>query len=90
MKTSRPLTLEYAEEPFGERVVGAAADRAHAADQIVAAQEALLLVARELTPSIRVQEHSFAIFALPQRHGYCLQDELTILNGAHPPTDREP
>jgi hypothetical protein len=23
MKTSRPLTLEYAEEPFGERVVSA-------------------------------------------------------------------
>lgn len=46
------LSFEHAEEPFDQRIVGAAANAAHAAGHVVALQEPLVLGARELTATI--------------------------------------
>ena len=51
------LPLEYPEEPFTRRVVAAVADRAHAADQCVAAQEFLVRAADELGGFNRSSQH---------------------------------
>jgi hypothetical protein len=48
--------LELPEETLAGRIVGAMANRAHAADQRVAAQELLVGAADELPAAIRVQD----------------------------------
>ena len=55
-----PFPLEHREKPFARRVVAAMADRAHAADQGVAAQKLLIRAADELPAAIRMQDH-FAV-----------------------------
>jgi hypothetical protein len=50
-------------------------------------QKALVLVARELRASIRVQNDRRSIRPLPQRHQHGLQDKLTILTATHRPAD---
>ena len=89
VSTIDAFALEHPEEAFDQCVVGAAAHRTHATDQIVPAQEALVLLARELTAAIGVQQHRIAILSLPQRHEHRLQYELAILNRAHRPADDE-
>jgi hypothetical protein len=47
-----PFSLEHSEEAFGCSIVGAGSNRTHAADQIVAVQEALIFLAGELAATI--------------------------------------
>ena len=52
-------------------------------------EEALVLIAGELTATIRVQDHRLSRLSLPQRHQYSLQHQLPILATTHRPADNK-
>lgn len=59
------LALEQLEEALGHGVVVAVAAPAHAADQVVVAQEGLPLMASELTALVRVHRDGLLGLAAP-------------------------
>ncbi len=79
--------FQHPEEALAGRVVGAAADAAHRTGQVVALQEALVLVAGKLAPAVTVQDHRLPRLSLPKRHQHGLKHQLTILATAHRPAD---
>jgi hypothetical protein len=52
-----PLTFKRPEEALGRGVVGAAAHRPHAADNVMRSQKLLVFLGGKLTPPIRVQNN---------------------------------
>lgn len=83
------LPLQHSEEALGRGVVRAATHRAHAADQVVADQEALILGTGELASPIRVQDDRPLFLALPQRHQHRLDNKLALLAVTHRPADND-
>ena len=81
------LALEQAEEALSSCVVRAASHLAHAALKLVPFQEPLVFIACKLTTRVRVKHNGTSIRSLPQRHQDGLQDELSVLAGAHRPTN---
>ena len=53
----RLLSLEHAEESLAGRIVTTVTDSAHGTDERIALQEALVVTAPKLTPSIGMQYH---------------------------------
>lgn len=80
------LPLEHAEEPLACRVVAAMADRAHAGDHGIAAQELLVGAADELAAAIRMQDYFVVAFPLPHHHLHCPNDHVAVLAMMHRPT----
>ena len=60
--------FEHAKETFRCCIIGTAAYRTHAANQIVPLQETLVFVTGKLTAAIRMQDDRGFRLALPQRH----------------------
>ncbi len=81
------LALEHSEEALAGSIVGTTTHGTHAAHQVMAFQEALILVARELASTLGMEHHRASILALPKRHQHCLQHQLPILAMAHRPAD---
>ena len=81
------VSLEHPEEPFHERIVGTAADAAHAAGHVLAFQETLVLVARELATTIGMQYERRSVLSLLERHEHCLQNQRSIPDDAHRPAN---
>ena len=83
------FALEHSEEALAGCVVAAMANRAHAADQRVPAQESLVIVARELASAIRMQNYRCFSFALIDRHVHSADDHVAILPMMHRPPDHQ-
>lgn len=79
------LALEKLEEALRDGVVVAVASPAHAADQVVLAQEGLPLMAGELTALIGVHRDGVFRPAAPQRHQQRVQDQACVDAAAHGP-----
>ena len=62
------LAFEHPEEALHRSIVSAATDGTHALDKVMAPKEALVLAARELAATVRVQYHRGMILSLSQRH----------------------
>ena len=75
------------EKALGRGVVPAVADVAHAQGDVVVLQELLVLVGRELSTAVRVQDDRLAVRSLPAGHEDRSQDQLAILRGRHRPAD---
>lgn len=60
-----PFPFEHAEEAFTGGVIGTIAHAAHTAHQVVPAEEALIVLAGELTATIRVQNDRGTFVTLP-------------------------
>jgi hypothetical protein len=74
------LAPEHAEEAFGDGIVAAVADSTHAANQIVAAKKALVIVAGEPLSFIGVQHDRLVpCLALPERHQHGFEHEIPDL-----------
>lgn len=83
------LPLEHPEKALAGRVVGAVADRAHAADQGMAAEVLLVVAADELPAAIRVQDHLGTAFPLPHRHLHGAHDHVSVLAVVHRPAHHQ-
>ena len=81
LSSVHPLSLQDTEEALRGSIVRAAPDSAQAAQELMPLEEALVLVAGELTNSIRVEDHGTSIRSLPQRHQNGMEDELPVLAG---------
>ena len=84
------LPFQHSEEALGCGIVRTAAGSAHRTGQVVANEESLVIIARELAASIRMKNHRLLIFTLPERHQYGLEHKVAVLATAHRPSDDDP
>jgi hypothetical protein len=73
-----PFPFENPEELLADRVVGSVDDGDHAANQRIAADEVLVLVADEPSATIRVQDGLRATGSLPHNHLHCTHDVTAL------------
>lgn len=82
-----PLPLQQPEEALCGSIIGTAPNGTHRAGEVVANEKPLVLVARELTTSIRMKNYWLFILPLPERHQHGLEDKLAVLATAHRPSN---
>lgn len=83
--TMDAFALDHAEEALGGGIVGAVADLAHAAEDVVIGKEALILTAGKLRAAIRMQHQQLSIRSLPAGHQHRLDHQVTVLDAGHRP-----
>ena len=81
------LSLEHSEKSLAGGVVAAMSEAAHAADERVAIQKALIIFAGELAAAVRMQDHRASALSLPDRHLNRADDHVPILPVMHGPAD---
>lgn len=84
---TNPLTLEQLEEALRDSIVMAVVSPAHAADQVVVAQEGLPVMPGELTPLIGMHQHRLLWLSASQRHQQGVEHQLGVDAAAHGPAN---